>query len=129
MSISWPRLIAAAVAAPVIWGVCQAGGNLLLQTLFPGVAPGAESIPMGYLVGALLLSLVYGVVSGAGAARIAAADLIPVVIAAGGVLLAVGLAVQISFWDVLPTWWHLTFLAMILPSTACGARLAASRPA
>lgn len=41
----------------------------------------------------------------------------------GVLLLVVGIAVQASYWDALPAWWHLTFLLAILPFALLGARL------
>ncbi|HEY5646107.1 MAG TPA: hypothetical protein VIS76_09210 [Pseudomonadales bacterium] len=34
----------------------------------------------------------------------------------------VGVAVQSGFWETLPLWWNLTFLAMLLPMCVIGAR-------
>jgi hypothetical protein len=44
-------------------------------------------------------------------------------LAAGALLLVVGIAVQVSYWDALPVWWHLAFLVSIVPFTLLGARL------
>ena len=45
-------------------------------------------------------------------------------VALGLALLAVGIAVQAGYWDVLPIWYHLIFLALLLPMAALGGRLA-----
>ena len=35
----------------------------------------------------------------------------------------VGIAVQTAYWDQLPLWWHLLFLAAIVPMAMLGAQL------
>ena len=42
---------------------------------------------------------------------------------AGLILLAVGIAVQAATWETLPVWFHLVFLASIVPFTYVGAHL------
>jgi len=41
----------------------------------------------------------------------------------GVLLLAVGLLVEIMAWNYLPIWYHLVFLAMLIPFTVLGGRL------
>jgi hypothetical protein len=45
-----------------------------------------------------------------------------------GLLLATGLGVQSSAWSQLPVWYHLAFLALLIPGCLGGMRLA-PRPA
>ena len=42
----------------------------------------------------------------------------------GGILLAVGLIVQLSEWDRIPVWYNVLFLVLLVPITLMGARLA-----
>lgn len=39
------------------------------------------------------------------------------------VLLLVGVMVQASVWNQMPLWYHLTFLALLLPATLAGASI------
>jgi len=120
------RLILGAVLAPVFWGVVQLPGNLLLLALFPEAAEAqaqGTAAPLGYLLLALLFAFGYALVSGYCSAWVAGGNPTRTGVAAGLVLLAVGIAVQASFWDALPVWWHLTFLASIVPFALLGARL------
>ncbi|MEL6610499.1 MAG: hypothetical protein AAFQ53_00265 [Bacteroidota bacterium] len=39
-------------------------------------------------------------------------------------LLAVGLGVQLSSWTLAPAWYHVAFLALLVPMTLVGARVA-----
>ena len=40
------------------------------------------------------------------------------------ILLAVGLYAEISYWTMLPVWYHLIFLVLLPPATIAGGRLA-----
>jgi hypothetical protein len=39
------------------------------------------------------------------------------------VLLAVGLVVEIGVWEMLPAWYHVVFLILLVPATLLGAHL------
>ncbi|MCW5874766.1 MAG: hypothetical protein KIS88_09005 [Anaerolineales bacterium] len=41
----------------------------------------------------------------------------------GVVLLLVGIAVQRQYWKLMPLWYHLLFLALLVPTTLFGASL------
>ena len=43
--------------------------------------------------------------------------------ALGVILLLVGIAVQVSAWNVMPVWFHVIFLVMLLPLTILGGKL------
>ena len=43
------------------------------------------------------------------------------------VLLLTGIGVQASVWSLMPTWYHVTFLALVVPMTLLGSRLASAR--
>ena len=38
-------------------------------------------------------------------------------------LLGTGVAVQIGVWTFMPTWYHLTFLALIVPASVMGGKM------
>jgi len=116
------RFVIAVILAPVFWGALQLPGNLLLFKLFPEATTGAP-VTMGYLILALLFACGYGLFSGFCSAWVAGVEARRIGLAAGTLLLAVGIAVQVSFWETVPLWWHLIFLISILPMTMLGARL------
>ena len=116
------RLILGIIAAPVLWGVISVPINLGLATLY-GDAAAAPPFPTSYLVIALVLSVGYGLFSGYGAAWIAGTNERKLGLGAGIALLIVGLGVQISTWDAIPVWWHVIFLAMLVPVCMYGASL------
>ena len=122
------RLILAFIVAPVVWGVVMFGGTLLIGMVFPDVQP-AGPFPIGYLVLALVGSVIYSVVSGMAAAAVAGGDATRAGLVAGVALLLVGVGVQAGSWDLLPVWYHLVFLALLIPAAVVGARLLGNRSA
>lgn len=122
------RLILAVALAPVFWGALQVPGNLLLLTLFPGALE-AGATSMAYLLLALGFSFLYGLFAGYCSAWVGGDEARKAGIGAGLILLAVGIAVQVGFWDQLPLWWHLCFLVAIVPMAVLGSRLKKTQPA
>ena len=57
------RLILAFILAPIVWGVVMFGGTLLIGMVFPDVGASGP-FPTGYLVLALLGSVIYSLVAG-----------------------------------------------------------------
>lgn len=115
------RLILGIVAAPILWGIISIPINLGLASLYGAAA--APPYPESYLISALILSVGYALFSGYGAAIVAGTGERKLGLGAGIALLIVGLGVQISAWDSLPVWWHLIFLAMLVPVCTYGAGL------
>lgn len=116
------KLILGIIAAPILWGVVSVPINLALAGFY-GEAASTPPFPTSYLLIALLLSVGYGLFSGYGAAWIAGTSDRKLGLGAGIALLLVGLGVQLSAWDVLPVWWHLVFLGMLVPVCMYGASL------
>ena len=44
-------------------------------------------------------------------------------------MLAVGIGVQAGSWNLMPVWYHLTFLALLVPGALIGAKLRRGRGA
>ena len=42
-------------------------------------------------------------------------------------LLVVGVIAQVAYWDTLPVWYHLVFLASLIPMAMAGANLITRR--
>ena len=122
------RLTLGIVLAPVFWGVIQFPGSLLVSSMYPDVAAGSVPPPLAYLLIALALSAAYAVFSGFCAALTAGTNDNRLSIGAGLVLLVVGIGVQVAFWDTLPVWYHLVFLALIMPLTYLGTRIYKPKP-
>lgn len=121
------RAIVSVIVGYALWTALWLGGNALL---FPAVADAAskgERVDRpGPLVGLLALSVGCSLAAGAAAGALAGRGR-PVLILAG-LLLLTGVGVQASVWSRMPVWYHLPFLALLVPATLAGARLSA-RPA
>jgi hypothetical protein len=79
----------------------------------------------GILLLLIVLSVVFSVVSGYVAALIALTGARGAALGLGLLLLAVGIFVQVQAWDALPLWYHVGFLALLLPGALIGGRLPA----
>ena len=116
------RFIAAIILAPVFFGVLVFPGNMLIFVVYPEAADGNVT-SLGFLLMALLFSVGYSVFAGFCSALVAGTNAMRLGIGAGVALLVVGVAVQVSVWNTLPVWYHLTFLALLIPCTILGSRL------
>ena len=119
------RRILGIVAGYALWTALWLGGNVGLAALFPEAHEawndGADFDDPTALGAALGLAAVASVLAGAltrGLSRCGRAALV-----LGALLLATGVAVQTSAWDRMPLWYHLSFLASLIPLTLLGAQL------
>jgi hypothetical protein len=71
------------------------------------------------LIGSIILSLLAGYV----AAMISRSRSYGPIAILAAVLLAVGIFFQSQYWQLMPLWYHLTFLGLLLPVCFLGARL------
>lgn len=118
------RTILAVVAGFALWSLLWLGGSPLLAGLFPGAvaADGSSSDP-GYLIALVALSAVASLAAGYAARALAKTDGSRVPLTLGVILLLTGIAVESGYWSLLPLWYHLVFLILLLPATLAGARL------
>jgi len=112
------RSVLAVLAAPVVWGLVMLPVDFLLQLVFPDAH---VALPTTYLIVNLIASVGYSVVAGAVSAWIAGRRAVAHGVGAGLALFAVGLMVQLPAWDLLPIWYHLGFLVMLVPACVAGA--------
>jgi hypothetical protein len=118
------RTVLAVVAAPIVWGVVMFPGNLILLALFPG----AETVPTtSYLLAALFGSVAYSLITGVVTVLISGGRPLQHGLWGGVAVLAVGVFVQIQYWDTLPLWYHLSFLVLLVPGCIAGALLFGNR--
>lgn len=115
------RAILAAVIGFVVWTVLFLGGNAAITAISPSSfkADGSAN-SAGMLVLLLLLSIVYSAVSGVVTSKVAKEKALGACIGLGVALLGVGIAVQLQYWNVLPVWYHLSFLGMLVPAVMAG---------
>jgi hypothetical protein len=90
------------------------------------VESGQPYTATGGLVGVIALSIICSLASGFTTARIAGGHPRAVLVMAG-LLLATGIAVQARVWALMPTWYHVLFLVLIVPVALIGGRMAGNR--
>jgi len=122
------RTIIAIVAGFLIWGALCVPANALVASFFPGrfESDGGTFDPAMCLV-LITLSVGYSIASGYFAAIIAQQDARRAVWGLAIVNFGVGTFVQISYWNSLPVWYHLVFLALLIPAILYGGRLRMGR--
>jgi len=111
----------AVAAGFALWTVCWLVYNMALRRF--GVLPRMDSDPVRSPNALMLLlvgSVVFSVLAGFAAALIASsASYVPIVIL-GVMLVAAGAFVQSRLWKLMPVWYHLTFLLLLIPATLAG---------
>ena len=118
------RKILAVVAGFALWGILWNLGTTGAQAALPTIlAPDRPIEHTGALWGLIAYSVVLSVLVGYVAAMIAGA---PAALALAIVNLAVGIIAEISYWDLMPVWYHLIFLLLVAPSTLFGGVLHSS---
>jgi hypothetical protein len=118
------RSIIAVIISYVLWSVLWVAYNPLLKAL--GVLPTGDTTPItdaiplaALLLGSFVFSLVAGYVV---AVLKKSVSIIPVA-ALGVLLLATGIFVELQYWQLMPVWYHLLFLAALIPLCFFGSRL------
>ena len=84
---------------------------------------GFRSTSERILLFVLLLSIVCSLVAGMVAAWLGKQNAAQAVLITGVLLVLTGVGVQASVWSLMPVWYHLSFLLLILPVAMLGARL------
>lgn len=117
-----------ALAGFVLWTVLWLGSNAGVAAALPDAyADDGSTSSTGILLLLLVLSAVFSVVSGWLAVRITKGSSTQPATILGVLLLLVGIAVQAGYWNVMPIWYHLIFLALLFPAAVFGGRLAAKQ--
>ena len=122
------RKIAGVVCGLVAWIVVATILNWLMRLGWPGYAeaeaPMTFTLPM--LLGRLAVGGLASVAAGAVLAWIAKRDGSAAIVL-GIVLTVMFLPVHYQLWDKFPAWYHVVFVASLLPLALLGARAAAPR--
>ena len=123
------RSIAALVSGYVLWTVLWLGGNAGLRAagLLPGDLTQPVLAPMP-LFALLVLSLVCSLSGGYVAGAVSRFSSIRTVALLGVLLFATGCFVQSTVWHLMPLWYHLLFLGMVIPMTLVGGVVMSRRP-
>ncbi len=118
------RSMLAVVAGAVLWAVLWLGSNSALAAMFPEIVVADQYLGhVGMLLTFLALSVVFSVLAGLATGLIDRGRAVRHGIALGVLQLALGIGFEMSYWPLLPVWYHLTFLALLLPANVSGAWL------
>jgi len=119
------RTIGAVVVGVVLWGVLWNGGNAALGAA--GVITIGEPITgVPVLLGMIAYSAVLSVLAGWVAAAVKGGpEAMAAVKGLAAVNLLIGIAVEVMYWSLMPAWYHVIFLALVVPMTLVGGRLKA----
>ena len=69
----------------------------------------------------LLLTVLFSIAAGVVTAKLAPTKPVAHGLALGLIQTLIGIAVQASFWNVIPAWYNLAFVLLLLPATLAGA--------
>ena len=118
------RAALAVIVGYLVWTALWLGGNAaFFGAADAAVGAGVPYTAAGPLAGVIALSLVCSIAAGLTAAAIARQRARAVVLVMAALLLLTGVVVQIGVWTLMPVWYHLTFLALIVPASILGGRL------
>jgi hypothetical protein len=118
------RAILAVVAAEALWTVLWLGFGAVVQGAFPDVVDPARPLThTGALLAYVAFSVVISVAAGWVCAAVRGPDPMRTVWVFAFIQLAIGIGFEVSYWGMMPVWYHLVFLALLVPATVAGGRL------
>lgn len=124
------RTVLAVLAGAAVWAVLWIAGTTGLAAMFPEqTRPDEPLTNVGIMIALILYSVILSVLAGWSAGRLSADAAVRNATILAVIQLALGISFQASAWDLFPVWYHLVFLALIVPATVYGGRLAVRRRA
>ena len=122
------RVIVAVIAGYAVWTALWLGGNAVLFAEAAAVIGDGEAYTAaGPLAGVIVLSVACSLAAGLTAAAMARVKARGAVLSMAALLLLTGIGVQAGVWSFMPVWYHLIFLALIVPVAVLGGRFAGPR--
>ena len=122
------RAIVAVVAGAAVWAALWIGGTQAAQAAFPStLAEGQPITHTGALLGLILYSVPLSMLAGYVTATVMGKDPMRVVWALAVLQLILGIIAETSAWSVTPVWYHVVFLALVVPATVYGGTLRVRR--
>ncbi len=115
------RSIVSVAAGATLWGVLWVSGNAGLAAAFPAIIEQGEPmfhVPMllTYIAWSVVLSIAAGYLT----ALVAKRSAFQHTLALGILQLGIGVPTEISYWELLPVWYHLVFLTLLVPGNLVG---------
>jgi hypothetical protein len=122
------RAVIGIIVGYAVWTVIWLGGNaIIFMDIAESIGRGQAYLKPGPYLGVLALSIFCSLAGGASAAAIAPQRARSATIVLAALLLLTGIGVQIGVWDMMPLWYHLSFLGLLVPTVLAGGRLVSKR--
>lgn len=122
------RAVGAVVAGAAVWAVLWLGMNGVLPAVIPEIyVPDERLEHVPVLLFLIAYSVVLSILAGYVTAFVRGPEPMGAVRALAGLQLTLGVVAEVASWALLPVWYHLVFLALIVPATLLGGRLRAGR--
>lgn len=122
------RAIGGVAAAFLLWTALWLGFTQAMSAIFPDIVDPQQPLThTGVLVGYVVYSVLISALAGYVCAAVRGSDPMRTVWVFAVIQLLVGIGFEASYWDMTPVWYHLVFLALIVPVTVWGGRLRAHR--
>jgi hypothetical protein len=125
------RTIGAVAAGAAVWAVLWITGNMGLAAALPDII--VQGQPVDHVPALAILigySVVLSALAGFTTAAVKGREPMGAVKALAALQLLLGVGFEVSAWALLPVWYHVVFLALLVPATLWGGTLkAGSRPA
>lgn len=122
------RSILAVIAGIVTWMVTALGMDAILMSLAPQwFGPNGKVYSVPLMLFMMAYSLLFSVMGGYVAALIARRKELQHAFVLGVLQLLMGIVATIYFFDTAPLWWHVTFLALLIPANVLGGWLRLTR--
>jgi len=116
------RGILGVITGCVIWSALWCFLNWIFPVIFPrqfNVNGTTDNFVLNLII--VLLSFDFSFISGYINAIIAKVHQLRFALIQGILQLAIGIYVQKQYWDIMPLWFHITFLLFIIPGIFIGA--------
>jgi hypothetical protein len=121
--ITKTRMTMAVVAGAALWAVLWVGGAALAQRVWPEIIVAGQRLDhTGALLGYIAFSVIVSVISGYTTARVAGAMRAVHVLAT--IQLVLGIVIEGTAWNLTPAWYHIVFLALLVPAIVLGGNFA-----
>lgn len=115
------RSVFAVIVGNIVWTLLRLGFNAILANFYPEISNSQTKIENAALLLSLLgYSVFISIVAGYVTATIARQSEIRHAVALGLLQLALGIFFQAQSWTLLPLWYHLLFLALLIPGNVLG---------
>ena len=108
-------------AGAAVWAVLWIGGTTGGQAALPELmTPGQRVTHVGVLLGLIGYSVPLSILAGFVTAAAAAEGARVAVWLLAALQLTLGVIAELSYWALLPVWYHLVFLSLVVPATLYG---------